>query len=162
MKNKKVWIIVIIIIALILLFPIPMRLNWFQYFNALMLYFFATINENAEITQSSLNENYYLSDQIENFVLTFDGIRAETRIKYNQNSNDKEQSNLSTSFSPKSYIVEEICGDAILSPYLKLGGGNTLSEDGSIESCYCLGFRQGGQLYNVPQTKLKYDFIYIQ
>ncbi len=99
--------------------------------------------------------------------LYFDGCNNKTIIRYSGNyiASDGKVYTVNTgkeeSFDGRTGWSEKECGDAILSSYLKLGGGNSLTPDGHIASCYCLSFKHGGNHSAIPTTKLKYKYTYI-
>lgn len=130
------------------------KANWFIYFNLLMLCFFME-NTNKSSLSLAAGSDFCWDTNIKPIWVTFDGIEAKTTIKYNYSYVDAGS-------SVQFFIdQEETCGDMILSPYLKLGGGNTISEDGIIESCYCLRFKRGGEEHDVELATLEYDYVYI-
>lgn len=110
--------------------------HWFAHFNVQMLKFFAVDNV------------------IQPFTITFDGRNSETSITYTYNE-------MLVDGSTKIFSdFREFCGEVQLSPYFLLEGGDTVDEQGYIDSCHSLQFRQGGKIINVPHATLEYDFIY--
>lgn len=147
------------------------KLAWFPYFNLLMLCFFSSLieknNTSNEITNKgtialqtgSSSKVYYKPRPI---ILEFDGENNSATIKYYYNKCSAISATSYDSTVEKiSDLREESCGDAILSGYLKIEGGNSLDAEGNIISCYCLGFKQGGYDYAVPLTKIRYKYIYL-
>lgn len=126
-------------------------LTWFGYFNLYMLCMLATCANNS---------NYLLETgnwQLNPYILTFDGENNQTRVQYHYN---QIFSGLVSS------DVEEICGDAMYSGYLKLDGGDILSEDGSIKTYHVMHFTRGdgkatGKLMNNAKAILKYQYTYL-
>lgn len=82
--------------------------------------------------------------------ITFDGEKSEAKISY-------ECEILGQKFERS----EEFCGDATLSPYFNLEGGDTVDKVGNILSCHALLFQQGGSFQNAPHVQLKYKYTYL-
>ena len=152
------------------------EVDWFGYFNLLMLHFFMGIpngsgNVNG-LTTLSLKEGVadrpngwvgrtreengkIIKPQLRTISIVFDGINNKTKVYYTGNV-IKSQTSIKVANSS-----EKECGDAILSSYLKLGGGNSLTETGQVASCYCLSFKHGDRHSAIPTTKLEYKYTYI-
>jgi hypothetical protein len=123
--------------------PEELSVNWFAYFNILMLYLFA-VGSNTTAHNLNLETASYAWDNCDfsNYSVNFDGINGVTKITYSYNG---VHSSASSNYGAiKKTSKEEKCGDMVLSPYLKIGGGNTVNEQGLIESCYCLQFKKRG------------------
>ena len=153
--------------------------NWFGYFNILMLFFFMgipnTSGSGAGTPLETLALHLKKEDKIRHWYnaitkegklgeprtisLTFNGIEGETLVNYRGNEigvNSEEKDSIRAG-----QISEKKCGDAVLSNYLKLGGGNSLTQTGEIASCYSISFKLGGLDYTIPTTKLEYKYTYI-
>ena len=124
--------------------------NWAQYFNMLMLCFLAKReNEKALEIKNPLDEHW---KSFENYTVIFNGETAETTIQFSYNDWDGS--------SIKFINTEEKCGDIVLSPYIKLNGGDTL-RDGKIASCHFLQFLNGNEVNYCPRVKLRYKNIFL-
>jgi hypothetical protein len=126
--------------------------SWFTYFNILMLLFLGG-NKRCDILPEDMSEPGYYP-QFETIVITFDGEKSETFIKYSHYShiNNKVE---------KIYDKEERCGDMILSEYLVLDGGDTINEIGETKSCHFICFFIGGKKQDVNKAKLEYNYTYV-
>ena len=126
--------------------------SWFTYFNILMLLFLGG-NKRCDILPENMSEPGYYP-QFETIVITFDGEKSETFIKYSHYSriNNKVE---------KIYDKEERCGDMILSEYLVLDGGDTINEIGETKSCHFICFFIGGKKQDVNKAKLEYNYTYV-
>ena len=131
------------------------RISWMPYFNLLMLCFFRGIVDGEKDSISLSSEEKTKWGMTRKISLFFNGQDSRSLIRYTYNYLDPSDQKI------KSLSREESCGDAILSGYLKIEGGNTLDSEGNIKSCYCLGFKQGGYDYAVPRTKIEYKYIYL-
>lgn len=111
------------------------ELNWFEYFNVYMLLLFANCEDG----------NLYHIDNIENlqgtwtefnsFTICFNGDIAKTTISYKYN----QVKSVLTNFS----VSEENCGNATLTEYLILDGGDVLNDACDIKTCHYLKFLKG-------------------
>lgn len=84
------------------------------------------------------NGSYHLEHASWNFVpytITFDGELSQTTINYSYNR--------IISTLEKITVSEEKCGDMICSAYLSLEGGDTLDNEGYINSTHELEFKHG-------------------
>ena len=131
------------------------RISWMPYFNLLMLCFFRGLVTGEKDSISLSSEEATKWGMTRKISLFFNGQDSQSLIRYTYNYLDPNDQKI------KSLNREEGCGDAILSGYLKIEGGNTLDQNGNIKSCYCLGFKQGGYDYAVPRTKIRYQYIYL-
>jgi hypothetical protein len=136
--------------------------NWLGYFNILMLCLFVpNKNNNMDITcddTTTINPpTNWDWNNIGEITIVFDGINSVSKIDYicNTITNNLE--------IIKKEVKEEVCGDMILSPYLKLGGGNTIDNSGLIESCHCLCFERSGRRIGeeMNYVKLEYEYVYL-
>lgn len=96
-------------------------------------------------------------NNLKDIKVVFDSANSTSKIDYCYNS-------INNNFTvEENTIKEEVCGDMIFSPYLKLGGGNTINNDGIIESCYCLCFERSGNRIGeeMNYVKLEYDYVYL-
>ena len=124
--------------------------NWAQYFNMLLLCFLAKRkDEQALDIKNPLDEHW---ECFENYTIIFNGETAETTIQFSYNDWDGS--------SIKFINTEEKCGDIVLSPYIKLNGGDTL-RDGKIASCHFLQFLNGNEVNYCPRVKLRYKNIFL-
>ena len=160
------------------------EVNWFGYFNILMLHFFMGIPDGFTVPLDSLSLEIEAAEKANGWVgrrkdktgtepalrkiwLYFDGCNNKTIIRYSGNyiAPDGKVYTVNTgkeeSFDGRTGWSEKECGDVILSSYLKLGGGNSLTPDGHVASCYCLSFKHGGNHSAIPTTKLRYKYTYI-
>jgi hypothetical protein len=103
-------------------------LTWFGYFNLYMLCMLANCKNSSKYLLETGNW------QLNPYILTFDSEKNQTRVQYHYN---QIFSGLVSS------DVEEICGDVMYSGYLKLDGGDTLSEDGKIKTSHVMHFTRG-------------------
>lgn len=132
------------------------ELNWFSYFNMFMLLMLAECE----------NSNYYHLDNIEGlqgnwlkfnlFTICFDSSNCLSTCTYYYN----EIGNKLTKFS----IQEENCGNAILTEYLILDGGDTLNDNCEIASCHYLKFLKGNlqsqSNLEVKTATIEYQYTY--
>ena len=112
-----------------------LELTWKQYFNVYMLYMLATQIILKDFNPET-NNLYDISEpnvtwEFPSYTIVFDGEQNSTKIyyKYNQILNNLKN------FSVEG---EESCGDMILSEYLNLDGGDTLTEEGAISTYHKL------------------------
>ena len=130
--------------------------NWLGYFNILMLCMFVPYKgqQNSDLSLSAENWDW---ENLKEIVIIFDGTESISKVSYSYNyvdNNFKVQ---------QKEVLEEVCGDMIFSPYLKLGGGNTIGNNGKIESCHCLCFEKSGNRLSseINYIKLEYDYVYL-
>lgn len=116
--------------------------DWFMYFNLRMLYMFAMVDGGT--WGNSFND----------YSVTFDGKNCESIVKFKYNT--YENKTLGT------LDGEEKSGDMVYSPYLILGGGDTINNNGEIFSCHCLRFFKAGKAEtDVSNITLEYDYLYL-
>lgn len=124
-------------------------LNWFQYFNIFMLYLFANCQDLSKYHPETGTWSF------NNFTITFSSEDNTTLIRYNYNAIIFPES------LTKFENIEENCGDSIISQYLKLSGGDTLNDDGTIKTIHHLRLRRGSNTYTADNISLVYKFTYI-
>lgn len=117
--------------------------NWFAYFNVFMLMYFATSSGSLK-----LEDNKYTA--FSTFYLYLSGQYNNSNISYTTMER-----------AGKSLVVEENCGDVMLSDYIELSGGDTINSDGKVASCHCLQFTCGGNFVNFPAVSLDYKYVYM-
>lgn len=119
-------------------------LNWFQYFNIYML---CLIGENEENIFGLENGGWVFY----NYLLNFLGKSQKTTITYSYNKVVGE--NLQ-----KFLVEEENCSDMMLSPYLKLDGGDTMNMTIGAPNSLHLGQLLLGE--ETPSGNMVFDMIY--
>ena len=92
--------------------------NWLSKFKQYMYYFLSSRTEKENISEPANVFEKYEWGSLSDTTIIFDGINSKTTVVYNYNSIEGEEI--------KSYTTEEECGDMILTPYLKLEGGDSL------------------------------------
>ena len=131
-------------------FTDTVNLNWLQYFNLYMLCMLANCTTDD-------NGSYHLEHASWNFVpytIVFDGELSQTTINYSYNR--------IISTLEKITVSEEKCGDMICSAYLSLEGGDTLDNEGYINSTHELEFKHGdNNTLSSYQASLFYKYTYL-
>ena len=126
------------------------NLNWLQYFNLYMLCMLANCTTDA-------NGSYHLEHASWDFIpytVVFDGELSQTTINYSYNR--------IISSLEKITVSEEKCGDMICSAYLALEGGDTLDNEGYINSTHELEFKHGdNNTLSSYQATLFYKYTYL-
>lgn len=135
-----------------------LELNWFNYFNILMLCFFCNLDEQIfkENAIEVLLENNGWTEFF-SFSLILDGEKSESSINFTY----CEYSLVEGNNIIKIISSEENCGDISLTPYLKLEGGDVLNPDSqTIDTCHFLQFKNGGTLDNCPLVTLEFKNLF--
>ena len=131
-------------------FTDTVNLNWLQYFNLYMLCMLANCTTDA-------NGSYHLEHASWDFIpytVVFDGELSQTTINYSYNR--------IISSLEKITVSEEKCGDMICSAYLALEGGDTLDNEGYINSTHELEFKHGdNNTLSSYQATLFYKYTYL-
>lgn len=125
-------------------------LNWLGYFNILMLSMMADKKGN----NCALEEEGAANWEFPSYTIIFDGINSQTTLFYSYNSGSVEGVS-------KFLKGEEKSGDMICSPYLKIDGGNTLTNEGKIASFYELKNCQGNYILPIELFSLEYNYTYL-
>ena len=117
--------------------------DWFAYFNTFMLMYLAKSSGSLR-----LQDNKYTD--FNTFTISLNGQDNNSKISYTTMES-----------AGKSLVVEENCGDVMLSDYIELSGGDTINSDGKVASCHCLQFTCGGNFVNFPAVSLDYKYVYM-
>lgn len=157
---------------------VNLSLHWAALFNLMMTYMIASKAE-MDGTTSRINKlNDYLTKAPVRFLtltLHIDGINNDTYVDYNHQSVIVDNTTNFKLFPTAKRVLEEKCGDAVQSHYLKLGGNNTFnSQTGEIETVYCFQFYRGKdleadyfddgalkELLPMNYATLEYNYMYV-
>lgn len=129
------------------------EVDWFGYFNIMMLMIFAECNpgEQNDILTEDVFGKFY------DYTLHFNGEKGQAFIDYtiNQLNSDSIITNLT--------ILEENCSNIIASDYLKVDGGDQIDiSTGKIASYHVLRFKHGKQEdLTVRNIRLQYKYTYM-
>lgn len=122
--------------------------SWSRFFNLMMLCMFATpLTTNPDIGTSGTYGSF------RNYSIIFDGITNTCYTIYDYNV-----------ISDTVVLVEnfqENCGDTMLSEYLTLKGGNTLTQEGKIASYSMINFLNNGVAAAVSSAAMEYKYTYL-
>ena len=133
-----------------------MNLNWFQYFNVYMLLMVAECADQRNFHLDNLDGAAGSWSFNKPYTIIFDGINSRTIMRYSYN-----QIIYADSLS-KFPDVEEICGDMIYSSYLNLDGGDSLDDNGIIQTCHHMKFIEGkNNTQPIEYLTLEYEHTYI-
>ena len=129
------------------------EVNWFGYFNIMMLMMFAKYEENYEtqdITTKDTFTTFYP------YTLKFNGELGQTYMIYNFNKMDGD------TYLQFEENQEENCSNIVASSYLKLDGGDTLNiNTGKVATYHILEFKHGAEdSLTVDNIKLEYKYTY--
>ena len=125
------------------------NINWFQYFNLLMLCMLGNctnLSAYPDLDSWSFDEVTY--------TIVFDSEQSKTTMdySYNQIINSLE----------KIAVKEENCGEMVYSSYLKLDGGDTLDlASGKIQTCHYLKVSHGASLIEPKNLSIAYKYTYL-
>lgn len=129
------------------------EVNWFGFFNIIMLCMFANYNDERN-SDDFTNENF-LTNSFYDYTLTFDSELGVCTVDYKYNNDLLGGLQRLTS-------IKENCSNMALSPYLMLDGGDTLDKKtGKINSYHYLIFKKGNSTFTVETATLKYKYTYI-
>ena len=129
------------------------EVNWFGFFNIIMLCMFANYNDERN-SDDFTNENF-LTNSFYDYTLTFDSELGVCTVDYKYNNDLLGGLQRLTS-------IKENCSNMALSPYLMLDGGDTLDKKtGKINSYHYLVFKKGNSTFTVETATLKYKYTYI-
>ena len=130
----------------------PIEVDWFGYFNIMMLMMFADFHRpDVDIMEEENFDSFYP------YRLKFNSEEGSATISYKINFiNDNEMMNFSE-------IQEENCSNIIYSDYLKLDGGDTINlKTGKVSSFHLLCFeKEEGHPLEVENIKLEYKYTYV-
>ena len=130
----------------------PFEVDWFGYFNIMMLLVFG--NFEGRSIDDIVSENSFFNFYPCTF--KFDGEKGVAHIDYQVNYlyDDKIL---------KENILDENCSNIIASNYLKVEGGDTIDvSTGKIASYHILGFNHGeDETIKVKNLKLQYKYTYV-
>lgn len=129
------------------------EVNWFGFFNIIMLCMFA--NYNDEQNSDDFTNEHFLTNSFYDYTLTFDSELGVCTVDYKYNNDLLGGLQRLTS-------IKENCSNMALSPYLMLDGGDTLDKKtGKINSYHYLIFKKGNSTFTVETATLKYKYTYI-
>ena len=129
-----------------------LQVDWFGYFNLMMLMMFAECApyEQNDITTPNVFSSFYP------YTLYFDGEQAQTYVTYicNYLGGDGSMSH--------EQIIGENCSNIMASEYLSVDGGDTLDvSTGRVASYHMLRFNHGtNEAITVRDIKLEYKYTY--
>lgn len=129
------------------------EVDWFGYFNIMMLMMFAecSINETNDITEPNTFGDFYP------YHLLFDGEKNQAFVSYRYNFMGGD------GIVNQDNILEENCSNIIASNYLEIDGGDKIDiATGKILSYHVLNFNQGqDKPLIVDNIKLEYKYTYV-
>lgn len=142
----------------IIVYPYPVfnetiEVDWFGYFNIMMLMMFAEcdLNEQKDITSKDVFKQFYP------YTLKFSGEQGQVFVTYNYNY-----------FSDDGLInseikLEENCSNIIIFGHLRLNGGNIIDiKTGKIKNYYILSFNRANNNPMIAKNiRLEYKYTYI-
>ena len=131
----------------------PLQVDWFGYFNIMMLMMFGECNnyEDNDITTEDVFTGFYP------YTLIFNGEEGQSFVSYKINTLNIDNIII------HDYVSNENCSNIIASEYLKVEGGDTIEiSTGLINSYHLLGFKHGeDENLIVKEAKLKYKYTYV-
>lgn len=135
------------------------EVNWFGFFNIIMLCMFADYNgresQNTNRKSDDFTDETFLTNSFYDYTLTFDSELGVCTVDYKYNNDLLGGLQCLTS-------IKENCSNMALSPYLMLDGGDTLDKKtGKINSFHYLIFKKGNSTFTVETATLKYKYTYI-
>ena len=129
------------------------EVDWFGYFNIMMLMMFAecSINETNDITEPNTFGDFHP------YHLLFDGEKNQAFVSYSYNFMGGD------GIVNQDNILEENCSNIIASNYLEIDGGDKIDiATGKILSYHILNFNQGqDKPLIVDNIKLEYKYTYV-
>lgn len=129
------------------------EVDWFGYFNLMMLMLFANCayNEQEDILTPNIFTGFYP------YTLHFNGEKGQAFVSYKINELNSD------SIITTKEILEENCSNIIASDYLKVEGGDSIEiSSGKINSYHLLRFKHDiNHDIEVTDVKLKYRYTYI-
>ena len=128
--------------------------DWLQKFKQYMQYLLSPCSIKSDISQATNVFEKYEWGSLSDTTIIFDGINSKTTVVYNYNSIEGEEI--------KSYTTEEECGDMILTPYLKLEGGDSLdlTDASNLNTNHKLRFYSGNNSISVSPQEFILDYKY--
>lgn len=142
----------------ITVYPYPIseefiEVDWFGYFNIMMLMIFAKCNDGfrkEDITTKGTFGDFYP------YTLNFIGEKGQTYITYKINQLNSD------SVIYLEEIQDENCSNIVASNYLQVDGGDTINiSTGKVASYHILGFNHGiDETISVKNIKLEYKYTY--
>ena len=132
----------------------PFEVDWFGYFNVMMLLMFGRFT--GSNCEDILYENTF--NGFYPYTLKFDG---EKSVAYNSYSVNYIYDN--KILKEEKDILDENCSNIIASSYLKVEGGDTIdTSTGKVASYHVLGFNHGEEeSIMVRDVKLEYKYTYV-
>ena len=130
-----------------------LEVNWFGYFNIMMLMMFAKYGENCERQDITSKDTFI---EFYPYTLKFCGELGQSYMKYNVNRMNGDT---------RLYLEEnweENCSNIVASSYLRLDGGDTINvATGKVASYHVLEFKRGiDETIAVDNIKLEYKYTY--
>ena len=130
-----------------------LEVNWFGYFNIMMLMMFAKYGENCEKQDITTRDTFI---EFYPYTLKFYSELGQSYMVYNVNRMNGDT---------KLYLKEnqeENCSNIVASSYLRLDGGDTINiTTGKVASYHILEFKRGmDETIAVNNIKLEYKYTY--
>lgn len=129
-----------------------LSVDWFGYFNIMMLMMFAEcdFNEDRDILTPGVFRSFYP------YTLKFEGEKGQAFVSYKYNFMGGD------GIIAQENILEENCSNIVASNYLMVDGGDTIDiSTGKIASYHILGFNRGeDEAIVVDNVRLEYKYTY--